>query len=158
MEKKYKCPINLAYFIYTDEFEDKTAMTLLFRRLPEYFKRLVNNKGYDIYVSRNADTLIINIRGAMTVDFTLVDTSSADYHYEADGESSFDCMTREDFDQIVIGAFEECANDIIDTDIYECDGSHVKTVYLSDSIGYHISDYNKDVGYPCEEDIWELVA
>ena len=57
------------------------------------------------------------------------------------------------FDQIIIDAFEECVNDIIDTDIYECDGLHVRTVRSPDSIGDLINDYNKDVGYPYDDEI-----
>ena len=160
MTRKLNYPINLAYCIDTNEMEadSKDAMRKLLDRLPEYFKRPQNNRGFNVFVSHNNDVLIINIRGDMEVDYSLVNTSSPSYHIETDGETSFDCMTREDFDQIIVDAFEKCATDILDTDIYEHDGSHVKTVYLSDSIRYFISDFNDDVGYPHDDDIWGLVA
>ena len=159
MNRKEKYPVNLSYCIYLDELEadPEDSMHKLLDRLPEYFRHAKNNCGYNVLISRNNDTLILNIRGDMEIDFTLVDTSAVGYHYEIDGESSFDCMTREDFDRIVINAMKECAKDILDTDIYEHDGSHVKTVHLSDSISYFLADYNKNVGYPCDDDIWGLV-
>jgi hypothetical protein len=156
MDRKYDCPINLAYCIDMSDIEGDDAMPTLLRRLPRYFEKPKNNQGYGIYVSHNNKVLFINVRGKMEVEFSLVDSSAAGYHAETDGESEYACMSEEDFRQILIDAFKECANDIVDCDVYNNDGTFYKTAYLSETIGDYLCQ--EDVGYPSDEEIWGLLA
>ena len=155
MDKKCEYPINLAYCIDTTETADRLAADKLILSLSKYFKDKNHNFGFDIGVFKNNATVIVTISGDMIVEYTLVNTSSACYHYETDGESSFDCMTEEDFRQIIINAFRECATDILSAEILEKDGS-VRNIYMSEDIEDYLS-WNEDVGYPSDNEIWDLL-
>lgn len=155
MEKKCECPINLAYCIDMTMAADSYSASRLAIDLDEYFEDQKHNGGFDIHAFTNNGKIIITIRGNMPVEYTLVDTSSASYHYETDGESSFDCMTEKDFRQIIINAFRECATDILSAEILEKDGS-IRNIYMSEDIEDYLS-WNEDVGYPSDHLIWSLI-
>ncbi len=155
MDKKCECPINLAYCVDTTETADQLAADKLILALSKYFKDKKHSSDFDIGVYKNNATVIVTISGNMIVEYTLVNTSSASYHYETDGESSFDCMTENDFRQIIINAFRECATDILSAEILKKDGS-VRNIYMSEDIEDYLS-WNEDVGYPSDNEIWDLL-
>lgn len=155
MDCKFNYPINLAYCIDTAETADRLAADKLVLALGKHFKDKKHSAGFNIGVYKNNATVIVTISGDMTVEYTLVNTSSPTYHVETDGESSFDCMTEEDFRQMIINAFRKCATDILSAEILEKDGS-VRNIYMSEDIEDYLS-WNEDVGYPSDNEIWGLL-
>ncbi len=155
MDKKCECPISLAYCIDMTMAADSYSASCLAIDLDEYFEDKKHNGGFDIHAFTNNGRIIITIRGNIPVEYTLVDTSSASYHYEIDGESSFDCMAEEDFRQIIINAFRKCATNILSTEILEKDGS-TRKMYMAEDIEDYLS-WNEDVGYPSDNEIWDLL-
>ena len=88
---------------------------------------------WNITAENDGDAVIVTFSGPLMIDYTVVDTSRAGYHYETDGESCYDAS-------------------ICDFEFKDCVEAAIKSICPDIEFEVKVEDY------PDDETIWEYIS